>query len=47
MEDFNREELQLAYRQLALQFHPDRQGGSSKHFIDLKFHYEVLKTLFK
>lgn len=46
LEDFTSDELKRAYRLLALAKHPDRQNGSAHHFIELKRHFEVLKTVF-
>jgi len=37
-------ELKKAFRQAALILHPD-QGGSASQFLELKAHFEVLKTV--
>lgn len=46
LEDFTLDELKRAYRLLALTKHPDRREGNSQHFVELKKHYEMLKTVF-
>ena len=43
--DFSGDELKFSYHKLALLLHPDR-GGYQQDFVDLKFHYDILKKLF-
>ncbi|MEK2687733.1 DnaJ domain-containing protein [Bdellovibrio sp. GT3] len=44
-EGFTETELRKAYRQAALILHPD-QGGNTEQFLNLKEHYEILRSLF-
>lgn len=43
-EGFTANELKKAFRQVAMVLHPD-QGGSTQQFVELKDHYENLRTL--
>ncbi len=43
--DFSADELKFSYHKLALLLHPDR-GGYQQDFVDLKFHYDILKKVF-
>ncbi len=44
--DFLPEELKYSFRKLALVRHPDR-GGDQQSFVDLKYNYDILRTIFK
>lgn len=43
-EGYNESELKKAFRQAAMILHPD-QGGNTQQFMELKGHFEVLKTV--
>lgn len=45
-EDFTTNELKKAYRHLALRLHPDRGTQDAQAFLDLKFNYDLLKSVF-
>lgn len=45
--DFTEKELKSVFRKLAHKLHPDRPGGSSLHYQELKKNYETLTQVFK
>lgn len=45
--DFTEKELKSVFRKLAQRLHPDRTGGSSTHYQELKKNFDLLVQVFK